>query len=111
MTDMIRRQILPAVSAFAGDLCSRAGTKKDLGACCQYEVSTACQIGSLTDALMAASDKLETDLSAIPADAAEAMRYSHDDMDTARLAADQLETLTSSDRWPFPTYSDLLFSV
>ena len=115
MTDMIRRQILPAVSAFAGDLCSRAGTKKDLGACCQYEVSTACQIGSLTDALMAASDKLETDLSAIPADAAEAMRYSHDvlipDMDTARRAADQLETLTSSDRWPFPTYSDLLFSV
>ena len=92
MTDMIRRQILPAVSAFAGDLCSRAGTKKDLGACCQYEVSTACQIGSLTDALMAASDKLETDLSAIPADAAEAMRYSHDvlipDMDTARRAAD-----------------------
>ena len=115
MTDMIRRQILPAVSAFAGDLCSRAGTKKDLGACCQYEISTACQIGSLTDALMAASDKLETDLSAIPADAAEAMRYSHDvlipDMDTARRAADQLETLTSSDRWPFPTYSDLLFSV
>ena len=115
MTDMIRRQILPAVSAFAGDLCSRAGTKKDLGACCQYEVTTACQIGSLTDALMAASDKLETDLSAIPADAAEAMRYSHDvlipDMDTARRAADQLETLTSSDRWPFPTYSDLLFSV
>ena len=115
MTDMIRRQILPAVSAFAGDLCSRAGTKKDLGACCQYEVSTACQIGSLTDALMAASDKLEMDLSAIPADAAEAMRYSHDvlipDMETARRAADQLETLTSSDRWPFPTYSDLLFSV
>ena len=115
MTDMIRRQILPAVSAFAGDLCSRAGTKKDLGACCQYEVSTACQIGSLTDALMAPSDKLEMDLSAIPADAAEAMRYSHDvlipDMDTARRAADQLETLTSSDRWPFPTYSDLLFSV
>ena len=115
MTDMIRRQILPAVSAFAGDLCSRAGTKKDLGACCQYEVRTAMQIGSLTDALMAASDKLEMDLSAIPADAAEAMRYSHDvlipDMDTARRAADQLETLTSSDRWPFPTYSDLLFSV
>ena len=55
------------------------------------------------------------DLSVIPADAAEAMRYSHDvlipDMDTARRSADQLETLTSSDRWPFPTYSDLLFSV
>ena len=43
------------------------------------------------------------------------MRYSHDvlipDMAEARKAADQLETLTASDRWPFPTYSELLFSV
>ena len=115
MADMIRRQILPAVSAFAGDLCGRASGKKGVGACCQYEVSTACQIGSLTDALMAACDKLEMDLSAVPAEAAEAMRYSHDvlipDMAEARKAADQLETLTASDRWPFPTYSELLFSV
>ena len=115
MADMIRRQILPAVSAFAGDLCGRASGKKGVGACCQYEVSTACQISSLTDALMAACDKLEMDLSAVPAEAAEAMRYSHDvlipDMAEARRAADQLETLTASDRWPFPTYSDLLFSV
>ena len=43
------------------------------------------------------------------------MRYSHDvlipDMAEARRAADQLEVLTAADRWPFPTYSDLLFSV
>ena len=29
----------------------------------------------------------------------------------AREAADQLETLTDSKYWPFPVYSDLLFSV
>ena len=115
MADMIRRQILPAVSAFAGDLCDQATAKKEMNVYCQYEASTAYQLGSLTDALMAACDKLEMDLSAVPAEAAAAMRYSHDvlipDMAEARKAADQLETLTASDRWPFPTYSELLFSV
>ena len=115
MADMIRRQILPAVSAFAGDLCARAGAKKEMNVYCQYEANTAYQIGCLTDALMAACDRLEMDLAAVPAEAATAMRYSHDvlipDMEEARKSADQLETLTGSDRWPFPTYSDLLFSV
>ena len=115
MADMIRRQILPAVSAFAGDLCDQATAKKEMNVYCQYEASTAYQLGSLTDALMAACDKLEMDLSAVPAEAAAAMRYSHDvlipDMAEARKAADQLEALTASDRWPFPTYSELLFSV
>ncbi len=43
------------------------------------------------------------------------MNYCHDvlipDMAKAREAADQLETLTASDYWPFPVYSDLLFYV
>ena len=82
---------------------------------CSSNTSASTASSAAASASAAAADKLETDLSAIPADAAEAMRYSHDvlipDMDTARRAADQLETLTSSDRWPFPTYSDLLFSV
>ena len=115
MADMIRRQILPAVSAFAGDLCDQATAKKEMNVYCQYEASTAYQLGSLTDALMAACDKLEMDLSAVPAEAAAAMRYSHDvlipDMADARKAADQLETLTDSEFWPFPVYSDLLFYV
>ena len=32
-------------------------------------------------------------------------------MAKAREAADKLETMTASDYWPFPVYSDLLFSV
>ena len=44
-----------------------------------------------------------------------AMNYCHEvlipDMAEARKAADQLETLTASKSWPFPVYSDLLFSV
>ena len=32
-------------------------------------------------------------------------------MSALRAAADEAETLTASDCWPYPTYGDLLFSV
>jgi len=41
--------------------------------------------------------------------------YCHDvlipDMTAARETADQLEALTDAKAWPFPVYSELLFSV
>ena len=115
MVDMIRHQILPAVSKYADDLCQRAYHKDAMGVSRQYETTTAKEIADLTDALQNACSKMESDLDAIPADATAAMRYCHDvlipDMEEARKAADQLETLTASDYWPFPVYSDLLFYV
>ena len=115
MADMIRHQILPAVSGYADQLCQRAYHKEALGVPRQYEISTATQIGALTDALLAACDKLEQDLAAIPEETMDAMCYCHNvlipDMADARSAADQLEVLTASDCWPFPVYSDLLFYV
>ena len=115
MVDMIRHDILPAVSDYATDLCERAASKDALGVACKYETSTAKEIAKLTDSLMADCDKLEKDMAKMPADAKKAMVYCHDtiiaDMTKAREAADKLETLTASDYWPFPVYSDLLFSV
>ena len=115
MADMIRHQILPAVSKYADDLCQRAYHKDAMGVSRQYETSTAKEIAALTDALQEICAKMEADLDAIPADATAAMNYCHDvlipDMAKAREAADQLETLTASDYWPFPVYSDLLFYV
>ena len=115
MVDMIRHDILPAVSGYATDLCERAASKDALGAACKYEKTTAAEIASLTDTLLDACDKLEADVAATPADAKEAMAYSHDvilaDMTAARAAADKLETITAKEYWPFPVYSDLLFSV
>jgi len=115
MVDMIRHDILPAVSAYATDLCERADSKSAMGVSCKYEKNTAAEIGKLTDALLDACDKLEKDVSEIPADSKKAMEYCHKiviaDMATAREAADTLETLTASEYWPFPVYSDLLFSV
>ena len=115
MVDMIRHDILPAVSGYATDLCERAASKDALGVACKYETSTAKEIAKLTDALMTDCDKLEKDMAKMPADAKKAMVYCHDtiiaDMAKAREAADKLEALTAKDYWPFPVYSDLLFSV
>ena len=115
MVDMIRHQILPAVSRYASDLCSRAAGKAACGVSCGYEKDTATQIGALTDTLADACAKLEQAVAQVPGDAMDAMVYSHEtiipDMAAAREIADKLETLTDAAYWPFPVYSDLLFYV
>jgi len=115
MIDMIRHQILPAVSKFTDELCQRAYHKDALHVSRAYETASAQKLSALTDTLMDACVKLEADLAAVPSGPEEAMRYSHDvlipDMTAARETADKLEGLTSAEAWPFPVYSDLLFSV
>ena len=115
MADMIRRQILPAVSGYGDQLCQRLYHKEACHMACRYERVTAARVSELTDELLAACDRLEADLGAIPGETMDAMCYCHNvlipDMAEARRAADQLETLIPSDRWPFPVYSDLLFYV
>ena len=115
MADMLRRQILPAVSAVTAELCERGWKKEQMGVSHKADDAVAREMGQLTDKLYAATEKMERDLSKIPADAKKAMAYSHDhlipDMEKARELADRLEELTPAERWPFPVYSDLLFSV
>ena len=115
MVDMIRHDILPAVSAYAADLCARADSKEASGVPCRYEKETAAEVGKLTDELMDACAKLEADLAEVPSGSKEAMQYSHSvifaDMGAARGAADKLETLTAKEYWPFPAYSDILFYI
>ena len=115
MADMIRHDILPAVSGYADTLCQRAYHKDALGVSCKYENSTAKELGKLTDALFSACDRLERDMEKLPADTKKAMTYCRDvvipDMSKARELSDQLECITAADCWPFPVYSELLFST
>ena len=115
MVDMIRHDILPAVSRYAADLCARADSKKRLDVPCAYEVNTAKGVAKITDDLMEQCRVLASDLEDMPAGAEEAMRYCHDtllpDMAEARESVDVLEILTASEYWPMPVYSQLLFSV
>ena len=113
MADMIRRQILPAVSAFGAELCERMWKKQQMGVSSGYETETAKAVSALTEELYAACGQLEADIAAIPADATEAMGYCHRNlvpgMARARKAADELEALLPKEAWPFPVYGDILF--
>ena len=114
MIDMIRKDILPAVSAYGASLCKGFAERRALGLPFKYEENNARNNCMLSDCLHDACLKLEKDLRSVPASPAEAMRYCHDilvpDMNECRSYADELETITKRSEWPFPTYSDLLFS-
>ncbi|MDY3282137.1 glutamine synthetase III family protein [Dysosmobacter sp.] len=115
MADMIRREVLPAVSAYGAELCRRLEEKKSCGMANVYEQSTAQEVSRLTDGLLSACRKLEQDTGTIPATASEAVTYCRSvivpDMKAARSFADRLEVLTDAKYWPFPVYSDMLFYV
>ncbi|MBQ7678618.1 MAG: glutamine synthetase III, partial [Butyrivibrio sp.] len=114
MLDMIRRQILPAVSRYGAALCERVTALKAAGCAAVYESETAGQVTRLTDTLLEQTKRLEQDLAGVPADTWEALAYYHRqilaDMNAARESADALELLTDENYWPFPVYAELLFS-
>ena len=114
MIDMIAHEILPAASADATELCERAASKGEAGVKSGYETKLAKQLADLTDQLAACNEKLAKDMDTIPADPEKAMAYIQrtilGDMAKARGLADQLEAGIDEEYWPFPTYSELLFS-
>ena len=114
MIDMLRKEILPAVSKYGTSLCKGLEKRKALGLPAKYEETNALNNCMLSDCLSDACDKLERDLRIVPSDPEEAMRYCHTvivpDMNECRSFADELETITARDAWPIPVYSDLLFS-
>ncbi len=111
--DMIRKQILPAASAYAAKLCQSAAAKEAVGVSCKAERALAAKMSEATDRLYDCCEKLCADLNAAPQGNLDAAQYYHDvilaDMDAARKEADLLETLTEKSYWPYPVYSDLLF--
>ena len=111
--DMALRQILPAVSSYAGDLCERIARKDKLCIPCKAETALAGKLSNGIDALYAACEQLKKDIAAVPATIEEAAKYYHsvitNDMSAVRAEADALELITDNSYWPFPTYSDILF--
>ena len=111
LLDMVRRDVLPAVSDYSAELCDRAAKKK--GVSCRYETTLAADMAEKVDALLAAADQLEADLGRCGGELEEKMHYFHDtvaaDMAKIRELADALETVTAKEYWPYPSYSDILF--
>lgn len=117
MIDMARGQIYPAVSAYIRELCEALSSKKALfdSLPCTAEISLIKTLATVNEQMLDGVNKLEADLADMPEGEKEgSQRMAHvvvPDMEAIRGYADQMEKLCAKDRWPFPTYTDILFSV
>ncbi len=118
MIDMVKRSIFPAVCAFSGATASGVAAKKavlaDLD--CADEEELLRRLSSLSAEMMRQCRALEEAMAAPKGkDAYEAARYYRytvfDLMGKLRAAVDELETITAREAWPYPGYTELLFSV
>ena len=117
MLDMAKKEIFPAVSLYSRELADTASAKKEFVRDCTYEEETLKIISSLASDAYKAMTKLEkvyTNAEA-KADAKEKADYYRDEvisaMELLRSYVDELETVTSADYWPYPSYGELLFGV
>ena len=116
LVDMVQHSILGAASAYADKLCQSLAHKKAAGVAGRTETALAGTVSTLCDELMDRTLALKTALQSEPnAPQEELVRYYHDvvfnAMSRVRDIVDQLEQLVDKSYWPFPNYTDLLFSV
>ncbi len=119
MVDMVRKDVLPAVSAFTGELAANAAAKKAVSeaADISYETGT---LNRLSELMGLAAKKLSDLESAIVESAGiagceELSAFCRDRifavMNELRVYVDEMETMTSAEYWPYPSYGDMLFSI
>ena len=119
MVDMARKEILPAVEAYARDLADTCAVKQAAapGVSGRYEKKTIAKLSTLADEIDEATDALESALIKYKtvSDVTEAACMIRDvilqKMAELRVVCDEAETVTAEKYWPFPTYGELLFGV
>ena len=118
LVDMVQHSILHAASRYEGVLCQTILQKKQAlpNADCRVETALAESILSLNETLLDDTVALKTSLEMAPeGESAALVSYYHDTvyalMSKVRASVDKLETLVAGDYWPYPRYTDLLFSV
>ena len=120
MSDMIKKDIIPAVSAYTQKLAETALAKKAVSDKINVSVEQqlAEKLSELTYRLYESNGKLENSLLEVKkyeSDIETYARFYHDvvfaNMKEAREIADEMEVNTAHNFWPFPTYSELMFNV
>ena len=117
MIEMARQDIYPAVNGYLAELCGSIEEKRAVSAKLPVgeDMKLAEKLATMNDAMMAAVAKLERDLSEMPeGEQPASQKMAHvvlPDMEQVRSLADGMEKLCSSDYWPYPTYTDILYSV
>ncbi len=119
MIDMVRKDILPAVSGYGDKLAKAALHKKAAlaGLRCDYETETLRNLSECTDHIYHGLLALEEAMESVKRERmslAQAKAYESrviPAMKTLREYVDLAETMTAYKDWPYPTYGDLLFGI
>ena len=117
MIDMAGKDIIPAVSAYTGDLANTVLAVKEAGATASTQVELLKKVDGLLTEAQAALETLQAETakaSAIEDVKAQAFYYKDTvkaAMDALRAPVDKLEMVVDSDIWPMPTYGELMFEV
>ena len=120
MVDMIKKDIIPAVSAYTEDISNAALSKKAFvkSIDTSLEESLVLKLSELNSKLYRATEKIENAINNSSEFEGNIMGLSKyyrekvfEAMCDAREIVDELEINTSREYWPYPTYADLLFSV
>ena len=118
MVDMARKEILPAMEKYSYYLAKSIKNKKEISVTAsKYETSTLDKLTKLIDSVDEETDKLDKKIVELGniSDVVEFSKAVKDEllpqMAKLRLSADEAETLTAEEYWPFPTYGKLLFGV
>ena len=119
LVDMVQHEILDAVSTYEDRLCGTVLRKRQAAPeiTCHVEKSLASTLAIRNEELLEEVVALKTALETEPADAAmeERVTYYHEvveaGMEKVCETVNQLEALTATRDWPYPTFYKLLFSV
>ena len=119
MIEMVKKEMLPAVSVFSSDLAATTLSKRQIAADipCDYEEAMIRRLSALLTCAYKKVGQLETavmdakeisDITALGV-------YYHDvifaAMNKLRIVIDELETITAKTYWPYPSYGHLLFGI
>ncbi len=117
MLEMVHRDILPAVFTYSANLAQMIAAQQQVGIQDNSGKAIALSLQELTDRLYTQIKGLEVineQFNAIRCPM-ERANYCRDNAISAmadiRNTVDRLETMVDSNLWPYPTYSDMLFSV
>ena len=119
MIDMIKKEIIPAVLGYQGELANLANSKRALDSSYGRELEQRLlkNISKLGDCLYEKLESLESSVLDAKnySETLEMAHYYREvvflNMQSLRGVVDELETLVSKKHWTLPTYAEILYSV
>lgn len=119
MIDLAKKEIIPAILGYQGEIAEIANNKKKLSSsiqCC-LEENILNKISTLGNSLYSKLEDLEKSVldTKLHTEALDLAKYYREsvfmNMQQLRAVVDELETLVSKKYWTLPSYGELLFSV